>query len=286
MNSVKVEIPIHLQFVELVEKAFDLLDAEAQQKVIQFVIGRQHPGGAFVDRAGTPDLYYSLFGFWLASALKMKDQLMLLQKYTSARSVDDERNLINKSALALIRQGLSGKKKMRLNFFRVFLKRDYQVNFSYQLFLFLLVFDASVGRRSWLYFVARLVLRMYQLPIGAPCSMLAALLVARHEVGLETAKLQKRILAYFDEANGFKAFEQMDSGDMLSTGVALFALQKTGFDLRLLAPACFGMIQANFSDGAFLSDDGDSTRDLEYTFYGLLALGSLTGKENGLEPSS
>ncbi|MCW0484635.1 hypothetical protein [Gaoshiqia sediminis] len=280
MNSVKVEIPIHLQFVEFVEKAFDLLDTEAQQKVRQFVIGQQHPGGAFVDRGGTPDLYYSLFGFWLASALKMKDQLMLLQKYTSARSVDEERNLINKFALVLIRQGLSGKKKLPPTFFRFFLKRDYQVNFSYQLFLFLLVFDARYGRKSWLYFVARVVLGMYRLPIGAPCSMLAALLVARHEVGLKTVKLQKRIMAYFDEANGFKAFEQMDSGDMLSTGVALFALQKTGFDIRLLAPACLGMIQDNFVEGAFLSGDGDPTRDLEYTFYGLLALGSIAGQEN------
>ena len=33
--------------------------------------------------------------------------------------------------------------------------------------------------------------------------------------------------------------------------------------------------QQNFSNGAFLSGDGDTTTDAEYTFYGLLALGVL-----------
>ena len=45
--------------------------------------------------------------------------------------------------------------------------------------------------------------------------------------------------------------------------------------LRLLAPACLDWVQGLFSQGAFLSGNGDSSRDLEYTFYGLLALGSL-----------
>ena len=62
---------------------------------------------------------------------------------------------------------------------------------------------------------------------------------------------------------------------MLSTAVALFALNYAESDLRLLKPACLDFIQQNFADGAFLSGDGDQTADLEYTFYGLLALGVL-----------
>ncbi|MFA5330143.1 MAG: hypothetical protein WC384_20280 [Prolixibacteraceae bacterium] len=34
-------------------------------------------------------------------------------------------------------------------------------------------------------------------------------------------------------------------------------------------------IPENYANGAFLSGDGDLTEDLEYTFYGLLALGVL-----------
>jgi hypothetical protein len=62
---------------------------------------------------------------------------------------------------------------------------------------------------------------------------------------------------------------------MLSTGVALFVLKETGYDLRMIKPGCLDFIQENYSAGAFLSGDGDVTKDLEYTFYGLLALGSL-----------
>jgi len=62
---------------------------------------------------------------------------------------------------------------------------------------------------------------------------------------------------------------------MLSTAVALFALNYVDYDLRLLKPSCLDFIGQNFSDGAFLSGDGDPTADVEYTFYGLLALGVL-----------
>jgi hypothetical protein len=138
-----------------------------------------------------------------------------------------------------------------------------------------LVFDARYGKKQGLYLLVRLFLFYYK-PLGNhPCSMVAAMTVAKHEVGLDTLNLEKKLLAYFDEKSAFKAFEQVQTGDMLSTAVALFALQKTEFDLRLIAPKCLSFIQQNYEDGAFLSGDGDQTRDLEYTFYGLLALGCL-----------
>ena len=65
----------------------------------------------------------------------------------------------------------------------------------------------------------------------------------------------------------------------LSTAVALFVLRETAYDMRMITPVCLDFVQQNYDDGAFLSGDGDATRDLEYTFYGLLALGTLI--ENG-----
>ena len=43
----------------------------------------------------------------------------------------------------------------------------------------------------------------------------------------------------------------------------------------MIKPGCLEFVGANYSDGSFLSGDGDLTKDLEYTFYGLLALGAL-----------
>ncbi|NCB08501.1 MAG: hypothetical protein EOM73_10090 [Bacteroidia bacterium] len=40
-------------------------------------------------------------------------------------------------------------------------------------------------------------------------------------------------------------------------------------------PDCLNLVQQNYDTGAFLSGDGDLSRDLEYTFYGLLTLGTL-----------
>jgi len=62
---------------------------------------------------------------------------------------------------------------------------------------------------------------------------------------------------------------------LLSTAVASFALKTANSDLRLVRPACLKLIEQNYSNGAFLAGNGDKMRDLEYTFYGLLALGVL-----------
>jgi hypothetical protein len=86
---------------------------------------------------------------------------------------------------------------------------------------------------------------------------------------------QELLKSFACETGGFKAFAHLNNADMLSTAVALFALNFAGSDLRLLKPACLDFIQQNYAEGAFLSGDGDTTIDVEYTFYGLLALGVL-----------
>ena len=281
MNPAKRNRPLYLQFVRTIQNGLDLLDPDIQTEIRQFTDRQQHSSGAFTDRAGNPDCYYSLFGFWLASALNMKSALTRLLDFVLAKEMDVDKKVVDRFALMLIRHSLSPAKNDSSNLFRMLLKKEYRLNFSYQLFLFLLVFDARYGRKGWFYFLVRLVLRWYQPAAGVPCSILAALTVARHEVGLKTEKQQQQLLNFLDGNKGFKSFAHMASGDLLSTGVALYALQQTGYDLRLIAPACFDFVQRQYADGAFLSGDGDETRDLEYTFYGLLALGCLAGSKDG-----
>ncbi len=273
MSPEKNHNPIYQQFIQCLQAGLNLLDDESRREIVRFVVGRQHSSGGFVDRGEQPDLYYSLFGFWLASALELQTELEHLKGFIQDR--EEETNPVDRFALMLLQQAFFQKKEGQLNFFRELLTNDHPVNFSYQLFLFLLVFDARYGKKRWLYFFVRLLLRWYQPAVGSPASLVAALTIARYEVGLKTEEMQQELLAYFAEDTGFKAFKHVETGDLLSMGVSLFALQKTGFDLRLIAPTCFDFIQQNFDGGAFLSGDGDLTRDLEYTFYGLLALGCL-----------
>jgi hypothetical protein len=96
-------------------------------------------------------------------------------------------------------------------------------------------------------------------------------------IGQNIAEDQELLKSYASETGGFRAFQHQSQADMLSTAVALFALNFSVSDMRMLKPACLEFIQSNFSDGAFLYGDGDQTRDVEYTFYGLLSLGVLAG---------
>ena len=74
-----------------------------------------------------------------------------------------------------------------------------------------------------------------------------------------------------DESGGFFANEQAPTPDMLSTAVALFTLHLIGVDVQDATP----FIQAHWLDnGGFAPTLYDEYSDVEYVFYGLLALGS------------
>ena len=109
----------------------------------------------------------------------------------------------------------------------------------------------------------------------SPCSEVAAKVFLQKMTNHDGSENQELLKSFACETGGFKAFMHLGNSDLLSTAVALFALNYSGSDLRLLKPACLDFIGQNFADGAFLSGDGDQTADLEYTFYGLLALGVL-----------
>ena len=69
----------------VLKRSLGMLDINASDDLNNFVRGRMHPSGGFKDRAGNPDLYYTLFGVFLAEALEMKDVLNTTRQY-----VEDE----------------------------------------------------------------------------------------------------------------------------------------------------------------------------------------------------
>lgn len=276
MNKGK-DIPVHRQLIDVLSAGFGALDEETQAEIKDFISGQQNKNGGFYDRAGTPDLYYSLFGLWLSMAAKQKEQQSLLKQYI--QSIDSSRatSAVEEMALLLIRFDLESNsdKYSVLSVYRRVLKHGGLLDLSYQFFLLSLLIDAVGKRKRGYYFLARLWLLFYSPKGNLPCSVVAALLFARQFLDLKTNKQKKQIEKYSLDSGGFMAFTGMENADMLSTGVALFALNKTNYDLRFIAPGGMQFIQDNYREGAFLSGDGDQTKDLEYTFYGLLALGSL-----------
>ena len=77
---------------------------------------------------------------------------------------------------------------------------------------------------------------------------------------------------------GFLAADGMLTPDLLSTAAALYALAGAGVDLAEHREPCLDFIDGLWdAAGAFRGCLADEALDCEFTFYGLLALGSLSG---------
>jgi len=276
VNSKALANSVSGQFIYFIRKGYQALAPEWQAEVKNFIRSCQHREGGFVNRAGNPDIYYSLFGVWLAKSIEM-DDILDNHKHFITASEGKQKNTVDTFAILLIRilihETDRGKyslvKLLQLAFFK-----SRQTSLFYRLFLFMLVVDARY-HSSWFWYPARPVLWFYTLPEESPCSIHAALLVIKKKVKLKSEPEAGRLLSFYEEGKGFKAYQALEEADLLSTAVAMFALRTAGSDLRLLAPGCFDFIEQCYSDGAFLAGNGDNCRDLEYTFYGLLALGTL-----------
>lgn len=76
---------------------------------------------------------------------------------------------------------------------------------------------------------------------------------------------------------GFKATKEAPIPDILSTATALFALNRINYNIPdEFRKKTFKMIEDHWDEsGGFIGNMGETTPDCEYTFYALLAMGSL-----------
>lgn len=270
-------IEVYRELVSNVQTGFLALDKSYQNEIKTFIKSQQHFTGGFMDRAGKPDLYYSLFGLWLSLATKQKKLQNNLKEFVSNKNRSELTNAVEDMALLLLKSILNSNQKNQsvLSIINMAFRKGKMIELSYQFFLISLTIDAVGKNKKLYYFFARIWLYFYKSKGNIPCSLTAALVYARKMLGLCTKNIRKKLVSFSIEDSGFRAFESVTTADTLSTGVALFVLKETGYDLRMIKPGCLSFVQENYDTGAFLSGDGDQTKDLEYTFYGLLALGSL-----------
>lgn len=281
--------PLYRQMIDLLRNALLLLDEQGREEVTHFVLSQQNPDGGFRDRGGRSDLYYSLFGMMILKVsplnLPMRDlengdgALYQLQQYIVSQTSSKNPGFIEQCCLVLLQKELKTGRLPRIksiiSLCGSFWKERKSINLSYRSFVLFLTLDAVLPFRGFLKMAAKRMLTQTMVDANSPCSEIAAKVFLQKMVNRDGAKDQELLKSFACEPGGFRAFLHLQQADMLSTAVALFALNYAESDLRLLKPACFDFIQQNFADGAFLSGDGDQTADLEYTFYGLLALGVL-----------
>lgn len=291
--------------IEHLRNALNLLDVQGQYEVFRFLVSQQNVDGGFQDRGGRSDLYYSLFGMMMLMTEKraretgdrksetgkqlpeleavegsnLHGAILKLKQFVTHQQNSEISGFIEKCCLALLQKELKAGRNSRIatlvSLGKSFWKERRSINISYRSFVLFLTLDAILSIRWVLKFGAKRILLQTTIDQHSPCSEVAAKVFLQKMMNQNTSEDQELLKSFACETGGFRAFQHVEHADMLSTAVALFALDFAGSDLRLLKPACLDFIQQNFVDGAFLSGDGDQTADLEYTFYGLLALGVL-----------
>jgi hypothetical protein len=293
-------IPFYRQLISFATDGFAVLDFESQDEVKKFITDQQAESGGFCDRAGYPDLYYTLFGFFLTAATRLDVNHTKLVNHTSSPSGRNESNeirtllhryvkeqqhlqqtsLINNCCLAIMEKEIPGSTLRKISrlmaILRDFLSGAGDITRSYQYFMMFLAFDAYGLNNRLTRLLARPFFKKQAAMADMPCPVVAATLVLKSELSLPTENEYRQLMEFFDEEHGFRALAGAPSADLLSTAVALAALKLTCADLRLVRPACLKLLEENFDSGAFLAGNGDWERDTEYTFYGLMALGLLT----------
>jgi len=260
---------------KILRRSLKVLDADSIESIKQFVKSKQTDSGGFADRAGKSDLYYTLFGYFIAEALGMKDAFPTIGKYVEEETEHNKTGVhLHCSAILSSRLGIN---KYPPEYFRKRIRSTINQQKSnqpaYNAFLSLMT-CYYIRDYTGLYLISR-QLETTRNDNSLPCPVMAAVLVMKKSFNKPLDDLKKELLSFVQDNGGFKATRTAPIPDLLSTAVALYALKFAGQDLRKIKPGCLNYIDSLFVEGGFGGNSIDTEPDIEYTFYGLLALGSL-----------
>jgi hypothetical protein len=261
---------------KVLKRSVNVLDKHAVEGIKEYVKGSQTQSGGFADKAGHADIYYTLFGNFLAEALEMKDMIPSIKRYTETRSAQNDLTGVNLYCAAILSARL-GNDQMVMKTMRKKVRESINAGLNkqpaYGAFLNLLTCYYAEDFKS-LYLIRKQLMK-FDGHTGLPCPVVAALLVLQRSFNKPVNNLQNELLSFLAGNGSFKATRAAPIPDLLSTAVALYALRFAGADLRGIKPGCLDFIDSMYRNGGFGGNAIDQDPDIEYTFYGLLALGAL-----------
>ena len=276
----------------------DGLEPAQQNHLATFIQSRLNPAGGFNGRNSRSDLYFTLFGLQLLTALRLPLPATLpafLDAYGTREKLDLVhlaslircRTLVGLPATGPVAAALTA----RLAEFRA---RDGGfapivgggAGTAYGSFLALGAYqDAAcslpdpAGLLSGLQKLARSngsYSNSTLVPIGNIPVTAAAITLLRHLGQPVPEKSCGWLAGTCLPAGGFPIVPLLPRPDLLATGVALFALHTAVVDLGGCRASCRDYVGSLWATtGGFKETVGAKEPDLEYTVYGLLALGSL-----------
>lgn len=204
------------------------------QQQVKLFLLSQRRADGYLNAGGKVDVYYTQFGKLLEAVLSPIRVLWLSKKPLVVKE-SMGRDTIYGRFFAFLQEEMKGK-----------VRSNYELQISNYLF----------------------TLNTKLSTVNSVCCIIAM----QHQAGeLYDKELVKWLKARQDETGGFYASEMSPIPDMLSTAVALFTLQLIGEKPQ----SAKRFIEAHWLDiGSFAPTLLDDYSDVEYLFYGLLALGS------------
>jgi hypothetical protein len=260
----------------VLKKSISLLNDEMVDEIRSFIREKLAPEGGFADRAGKSDLYYSLFGYYIAEAFSVTEAIDPLKNYIKNKVTDSNLSGVNLYCGAILYAKLHGLddhsqklgKQIAAELKNSQARQTEYSNFMGFLALYYLGDFLALKRLISQY-------KPNDPRVELPCPVIAANTILMSLAGRHDRSGENKLKSFYRENGGFAAVSHALFEDLLSTGVALYALNFIDADTRLIKPDCLSFIDGLYEEGGFRSTQTDFETDVEYTFYGLLALGSL-----------
>ena len=271
---------------------------EASELVEAFIRKRQNVDGGFQDRVGESDLYYTSFAIDGLTALQIELPQVGLTSYLNGFGAGKGLDFVHLCCLARCWSALEGQRESvaqilaGLEAFRSAdggynQKPDADGATAYGCFL---AYGAYADHGSEVPDSDSLCDSLDALrtpggawgnepgmPQGTATASAAAVALCRNLRRPIPEGLGEWLLACAHPEGGFRAFPAAPMPDLLSTAVVLHALDGLQVDYAPLKDSCLDFVDSLWvNEGGFHGHWADDDLDLEYTYYGLLALGHLS----------
>ena len=290
------------QLLSTLQRGAEQLSDEAVSSIVCFVQSQQDAMGAFLNRSGKPDIYYTLFGWSLCLVLGIKidagnsnaylksinpDELDLVH-YTAYVQCKVLRKLLLGERLGAVVTALTLRNKSKeLTDFTSVPHNDIHAPYSQYIGLTMKeAMGSHIKERKEVILQLecyRVIGGGYKNDIDATAATLNATVAALavqgvlaegNLKGLKNNEDIAFLLGMQHDSGGFPATKMSPVPDLLSTATALFMLHCYN-EIPIYPQQAF--IEAHWlEEGGFSATLLDEVSDVEYTFYGLLALGAAT----------
>lgn len=279
---------VTIKLLQTLQRGCSSLGEEARELIVGFLLSQRTERGAYVNKQGEEDLYYTAFGWLLESALGLRQDAEAMERYLAEVDLESldlvhyaaavRCRLLQRGAkgrLSLLWQALQRTPTRELESFRSVPNNDREA--PYTQFIWMSLCEDTRND----YQVA--ALDAYRTSDGgyanvkggkemATNATAAALMVVGQSEGYDAARVSPLLQAQ-DPSGGFRATSVAPIPDLLSTATALFVLNCYGVRPRYEAA---DFVEAHWLEsGGFAATLLDEKSDVEYLFYGLLALGTL-----------